>query len=210
MNNTSAITITWLGHACFQVESEGYKIVFDPYEDGSVPGCGPIRTTAHQVICSHGHHDHSAANLIELLPPTESPFRITRLDTWHDDTQGTKRGPNTITILDHGSLRIAHMGDIGCELTSKQKDILKGIDAVMIPVGGFFTIDAVQAKKMADEIEAKVVIPMHYRTETMGYDVIGTLDAFTELCDVVVQYPDDTLEITRDTERHTAVLTYKR
>ena len=209
MSDNPAVIITWFGHACFQVESEGYKVVFDPYEDGSVPGCGPVRTAAHEVFCSHGHHDHCAADLIEILPEAPSPFKVTRLDTFHDDAQGSKRGPNKITILDNGSVCVAHLGDIGCELTEEQAAALKGVDAVMIPVGGFFTIDAAQAKQIADQVEAKVVIPMHYRSDSSGYDVIGTVDAFTDQCETVVEYPDDTLEITEDTEPHTAVLTLK-
>ena len=45
--------ITWLGHSCFKVETKGYVIVLDPYEDGSVPGCLPVREEADEVLCSH-------------------------------------------------------------------------------------------------------------------------------------------------------------
>ena len=33
-----SIKLTWLGHSCFVAEAEGYKICFDPYSNGSVPG----------------------------------------------------------------------------------------------------------------------------------------------------------------------------
>ncbi len=36
------IKITWLGHSCFKIESKGYQIILDPYQDGSVPGYRPI------------------------------------------------------------------------------------------------------------------------------------------------------------------------
>jgi len=49
---------------------------------------------------------------------------------------------------------------------------------LLIPVGGFFTIDAAQAKQIVDALRPETVIPMHYRTEAAGYDVIGTLDDF--------------------------------
>ena len=34
----------------------------------------------------------------------------------------------------------------------------------MIPVGGFYTIDGKQARKVAAQLNAKVVLPMHYKT----------------------------------------------
>ena len=79
----------------------------------------------------------------------------------------------------------------------------------MIPVGGYYTIDAAQARKLVEEIRPKVTIPMHYRSGDLGYQEIGTLDAFTEFFDTVVEYPGDTLEITPDTDPHVAVLTYR-
>ena len=44
--------ITWLDHSCFTVESQGCRIVLDPYKDGSVPGLAPVRVEADQVLCS--------------------------------------------------------------------------------------------------------------------------------------------------------------
>ena len=57
------------------------------------------------------------------------------------------------------------MGDIGCPLIREQKDLLKHLDAILIPVGGYYTIDAVQAKALADDLAPRVVIPMHYRSD---------------------------------------------
>lgn len=208
MGNDLSVRITWLGHACFLVESDGYTILLDPYQDGYVPGLTPIRTEADQVICSHGHADHNAAEVASIKANGTSPFQITAIDTWHDDQQGALRGKNRIHILDNGCLKVAHLGDLGCELTPEQKAQLTGLDAVMVPVGGYYTIDAVQAKQLMDELCPKVIIPMHYRSEQFGYDVLGTLDLFTDLCDLVVEYPGNELEITSDTEAHVAVLQY--
>ena len=201
------IRITWLGHACFLLESDGYSVLVDPYADHKVPGYGILRQEAHQVLCSHGHGDHNFTEAVTRKPDRPCPFRITALDTFHDDQQGALRGTDTIHILDNGTLRAAHLGDLGCDLTQNQKESLKGLDALMIPVGGYYTIDAAQARKLVEEIRPKVTIPMHYRSGDLGYQEIGTLDAFTEFFDTVVEYPGDTLEITPDTDPHVAVLT---
>lgn len=115
-------------------------------------------------------------------------------------------GSNTVHILDDGCLRVAHFGDLGCRLSEEQAALLMGLDAVMVPVGGYYTIDAGQAKELVDRIRPRVVIPMHYRGETFGFEVLGTVESFADRCEVVVEYPGAFLELTKETEPHTAVL----
>jgi len=207
-SNHTGIQITWLGHACFKVSSGGYSIVLDPFADQYVPGFSNIREHANEVLCSHGHGDHNFTQGVTLDPKAPSPFTVTTLDTFHDDQKGQLRGANRIHILDNGTLRVAHLGDLGCELEPEQKEALKGLDAVMIPIGGYYTIDAAQAKRLTDQLCPRVIIPMHYRSDSFGFDVLGTADAFTDQCEVVVEYPGNTLEITKDTQPHTALLRY--
>lgn len=198
--------ITWLGHSCFKVESEGYGIVLDPYEDGYVPGLKPLDVEADEVLCSHGHGDHNAVHVVRVKEGGVSPFMIQTISTYHDDVKGAKKGSNTIHILDDGVCRAAHLGDLGCPLTEEQIQILKGVDAVMIPVGGFYTIDARQAKAVVDQIQPVVTIPMHYRSDKFGFDVLGILDAFTSLCSNVTEYEGSSLEIVRGMKEQTAIL----
>ena len=35
----------------------------------------------------------------------------------------------------------------------------------MVPVGGYYTIGPEEAKALIDDLQPKVVIPMHYRTQ---------------------------------------------
>ena len=198
--------ITWLGHSCFTVESQGYKIVLDPYKDGSVPGLAPVREEADQFLCSHGHGDHCGTECVSLRQGKPSPFTVETIETWHDDKKGALRGPNTIHILSDSQCRVAHLGDLGCDLTPEQKDKLRDLTALLIPVGGHFTIDAAQAKRLADELSPDVVVPMHYRQAGVGYIVIGTVKRFTKLCDDVVTYSGSELELTAQISRQTAVL----
>lgn len=202
--------ITWLGHSCFKVESGGYVIVLDPYEDGSVPGCLPVRETADQVLCSHEHFDHNFRGGVAIRDHGPSPVKVEVISTYHDDKKGELRGTDKIHIMDDGKVRVAHLGDLGCELEPEQVEKLKGLDAVLIPVGGYYTIDAPQARKLVEEICPKVTVPMHYRGDGFGFDVLGTVEDYTRFCDDVKLYPDNVLEVTGDTQRQTAVLTIRR
>ena len=179
--------IIWLGHSCFKIESREAVIVVDPYKDGSVPGLGNVRENADIVLCSHGHDDHSGTECVKLSGDFKADIKITKIDTFHDHHNGTHRGKNTIHMIEADGYRIAHLGDLGCQLQEKQKEQLKDLDLLLVPVGGFYTIDAKEAAELVLELKTKTVIPMHYREErnAYGYDVIGTVSAFTELMDSV-------------------------
>ena len=180
--------ITWIGHSCFKIEEGGYSIVIDPYDDNYVPGLRPVRESANEVLCSHEHGDHNARKRVKPVVGAASPFTVTKIETYHDPQRGALRGPNTIHILSAGGKRIAHFGDLGCALTPEQLDALRDLDIALIPVGGFFTIDAAQAAELVRGIAPAHVIPMHYRGEAgaFGFDVIGTVKEFTDRMDSVL------------------------
>lgn len=169
--------IEWFGHSCFRINE---SLVIDPYQDGSVPGLPVLRISANKVICSHQHSDHNGVECVDIVPGDANMFAITQIPSWHDDRQGALRGPNTINLIESDGFRIAHLGDLGCELDDTQKDALQNLDILMIPVGGFFTIDANLAATIAKELNPKCIIPMHYRGDDFGYDELGTVDLFTK------------------------------
>lgn len=199
------VKITYLAHACFCLEQNGYRTVLDPYADGDVPGLGKLRVEAEAVYCSHGHGDHSAAENVALTAGGAAPYTLTEFTVPHDDAEGAKRGKNTVRIFDFGGLRIAHMGDIGRPLTDSEAATLMDVDCVMVPVGGFFTIDAVQAKVLAETIRAKVVIPMHFRSPLGGYPVIAPVEEFTALVEHV-NYCGNTFTLSEDTPAQVLVM----
>lgn len=174
--------LTWIGHSCFKVEKDGAVIVLDPYADGSVPGYKPVRECAEMALCSHEHGDHNGRSAVTLTGENKNVFTVEIIDTYHDEVKGAKRGLNKIHVISDGEYKIAHMGDLGCELEEDQKAALKDLDAILVPVGGFFTIDANQAAALVHELEPKHVIPMHFRNDAAGtgYDMIGTVDAFVK------------------------------
>lgn len=199
--------LIWHGHSCFSVITAVGTAVFDPYIDGMVPGLAPLSVTADAVFCSHDHDDHNAVEKVSLsgLVPA---FSVETIPCFHDDKRGLLRGKNTIHILSAEGLRVAHLGDLGHRLKGAALEKLRGVDALLIPVGGHFTIDAPTARAVAEDVGARVVIPMHYRLGGMGFPVIAELSAFTDLCGDVRYYDTNELSLTADTPAQTAVLRY--
>ena len=200
------MTITWLGHSCFMLEQDGYRVLLDPYR--GVQGLPDIAAEAEAVYCSHDHLDHGYTEKVRLTSGKENPFTVTEVQTFHDDKGGTLRGKNVVRKFTAGGVSAAHLGDLGHPLSEEQLAELGYCDAVLIPVGGFFTIDAAAAKRIADATGAAVVVPMHYRNGAVGFDVLGTLDEFTKLypAEQVKRY-GSSLTLEKDMEKQVAVLT---
>lgn len=204
------IRIQWLGHSAFAIEKDGYRIVLDPYKDGSVDGLPDLRTEADLVLCSHEHDDHAGRECVRIQKSGKpNPFEIQEIHSFHDGVQGRKRGTNTIRIFSDGKYKIVHMGDIGCALSEHEKDMLRGADVILVPVGGYFTLEPEEIKALMDELDPTVVVPMHYRGRGFGYPVIGTLSSYTDLCSDVVYYDGDSLNLPENLQRQTAVLRFE-
>lgn len=189
--------LTWLGHACFAVEQDGYRIVIDPYTE--VVGHADVRTEAHEVLCSHQHFDHNAVEGVALLPERESPFAIRTVETCHDDQGGALRGGNTIHILTAGGVTVAHLGDLGHRLTEEQLAAIGAVDGVLVPIGGTYTVDAAGAKAVCDAIGPKWVVPMHYRHGEYGFPVLLSVEEFAALWPEASRREGTELEITPET-----------
>lgn len=188
--------ITWIGHSCFRIEKDGCSVIIDPYQDGSVPGLRPVREKADLVLCSHEHRDHSFREGVIVKGSRKNPFVIEKLDTYHDDVRGEKRGRNTMFILGDGENRIAHLGDLGCMPEPEQLERLTGLDVVLIPVGGHYTIDGSQAADLVSRIAPGTVIPMHFRNDGdgFGFPEIGPVEEFTGKLDSVTTLASSEIE----------------
>ena len=180
MGYNGSMKIEYLGHACFRIDG---GLVIDPYKDGSVPGLSPLRVSAVKVICSHEHADHSGRECVEIIPG-ECDLTVEEIPCWHDNQQGALRGPNKIFVVtNRAGEKLVHLGDLGHFPNEEQLATIIDADYLLIPVGGYYTIDASTAVEICKVCEPKCVVPMHYRTDRSGYPELDTVDKFLELAD---------------------------
>lgn len=183
--------IEHIGHAEFLLTLEsGFRIVTDPYDAGT--GYPVHKIEADGVLVSHHHHDHDAVENITGYPQIidyaglhsfAPDIRATGILADHDDAGGSKRGKTLLFLIEAEGLRVAHLGDLDCLLDADQLDALGRVDVLMIPVGGFYTIDAREAKEVIDQLDPRVILPMHYRTEYNADWPIHPVEDFTRLFD---------------------------
>lgn len=147
----------------------------------SLSGCGgypPLRVEANAVYISHHHFDHDCLEAVTLLPGGENPFTVETFSTFHDDCQGALRGDNTVHIFRAEGMTVVHLGDLGCALTAAQEEKISGCDALMLPVGGTYTIDAAAAAELVRRLHPRLVLPMHFRRGEQGFPELTTLEDF--------------------------------
>lgn len=205
--NNMTLHIEWLGHSSFKLINNEYIIVIDPFGDNVIPGLSGVHETAHLILCSHEHKDHNAKENIQLLPFQENPFKIIEIESYHDNNKGLDRGKNKMVVLYNDSIKIVHLGDIGCMPESNEMELMKSPDVLFVPVGGHYTLNQSDIVTLIGILEPKVIVPMHYRSEEFGPKVIGTLSEFVEIMNFdVVDYQSSHFNYTKNMVKHIAVL----
>ncbi|MDK2820332.1 MAG: hypothetical protein PWP31_297 [Clostridia bacterium] len=183
----------WLGHASFYLESpEGVRLVTDPFG----PEVFPVPSVnADIVTISHEHFDHNHLDGIKGEPQVwrgltpdgadwenfDKSFKDIHAYTvpaYHDKNEGSQRGKNAVFVLEMGDMRLVHLGDLGHLLNEEQVKQIGRVDLLMLPVGGYFTIDAEEAWQIIEALKPKVIVPMHYLVEGMENFPIAGVDNF--------------------------------
>ncbi|HEV3237091.1 MAG TPA: MBL fold metallo-hydrolase [Gemmataceae bacterium] len=197
------VTIIWHGQSFFEIiSSKGTRVVIDPH---AIPAYPRTQVKADIVLESHLHNDHTQTEVVtnfkkDMLRqglkdekgdgkkidfnPVDETFKdlhIYNVSTFHDDMGGMVRGRNTVFVIEVDGLRIAHMGDLGHLLNETQLKKIGAIDVLMIPVGGIYTLNGQDAKKVMDQIKPKqYVLPMHYNTKVYN-DVLSEEEFLDEV-----------------------------
>jgi len=175
--------LTWLGQACFLLETAaGTKVVMDPFAKG-IGYELPAGLRADLITISHEHPDHNNVALVTNKPRVlrgltadkkgwariEERYKdltIRSVGVYHDDKRGADRGLNSVFVFEVGGMRIVHLGDLGHPLTDEQRAAIGAVDVLLVPVGGTFTLDAGGATRVIDQMRPRLmVVPMHYKTE---------------------------------------------
>jgi len=176
--------VEWHGQSAFTLTGSEAKVFIDPFGDmgalladrGLKFEYPPIEADAVDLLLvTHEHGDHNAVEVIAGEPETlrstagkhdsAAVGEVLGVASEHDEVAGTERGPNTIFVFELDGLRVAHFGDFGQrQLREEQAAAIGAVDLLILPVGGGPTIGAAQAGTIVSRLDARWVVPMHYRT----------------------------------------------
>jgi|ETNmetMinimDraft_26_1059896.scaffolds.fasta_scaffold01202_8 L-ascorbate metabolism protein UlaG (beta-lactamase superfamily) len=173
--------ITWYGHAAFLIETNGTRIIHDPYKS---PDCGsyaPIEDEADILVLSHDNETYHSCRsqvsgspvevhgeAIYWYPETVNGITFTSYEVYEND-QG--EGPNYMMTYEVEGLRISHLGDLGHPLNPFQMAGIRGTDILLALAGGPPTIKVDDLKDLVEELQPKITIPMHFKNEKIKLDI---------------------------------------
>jgi L-ascorbate metabolism protein UlaG (beta-lactamase superfamily) len=170
------VTITFLGHASFLIETPGrvravtdYSGVFTPAEPPDLVTMNHAHASHYTLqpdprigIVLHGWQEGSAPPHHDV---TLRDLRVTNLATnirtWDG---GTEINGNSIFIFETAGLCIAHLGHLHHLLDSADLDALGHIDVLMVMVDGAWSLGQADARSVVEQIHPRIVLPMHYFT----------------------------------------------
>lgn len=179
--------VKWIGHSSFLITSEqGTKVLTDPYTTNPPRlKYGKISEVVDIVTVSHEHGDHNDTVSLPGKPEVLKGSGVKEVKgiqfegfaAYHDASMGSQRGPDTIFCFTVDGMRICHLGDLGHALSDQEVANLGSIDLLLIPVGGYYTIDAAEATQLVGKMKPRVVVPMHVKNEKCDFP-IATVEDF--------------------------------
>lgn len=190
------VTLTYLGHSAFLIKGNDVSLVIDPYADNSVPGMTFPYVSVNYVFSSHNHHDHNAVELVNI-EPTNNEINCDTIIVPHDHHNGAKRGLNKMYLFNIDGIRILHTGDLGCIPNENILKQMSGVDVLLAPINGFYTISAEELHEIMKKTNPKVTIPIHYyrKEDNSGYPDGGQIDIFKSLVKEYLEVNDYSIKI---------------
>lgn len=197
--------ILWYGQACFKLKGKTASLIIDPYQSEATGLKLPRDMEADVVVRTHDHPDHAniaavTGDPVQLSGPGEYEIKgvaISGISAFHDKSEGSERGKNTIYNINMDGINIVHLGDLGHLLSEEQIELIGACDILLIPVGGVYTITPSEAPEVISQLEPRIVIPMHYKIEGLKYE-LSPIEEFLKAYGVENIEPQAKLSITKD------------
>ncbi len=205
------LKITWYGHAAFLFETEGSRIILDPYRSPDSGGYEPIADPADLVVVSH-ENDRYHSHLGQIVPPFEtmralelpsdgSVSRGIRFHAIHVFETPARLPEDEVTIVHFRAegLHVVFLGDLGHTLSEAELAPIRGAHIVLAATGGPPTIALADLPVLLHEIGPRVVIPMHFKTPRINLSIAPLEEFLGVMANSPVKRPGATsIEITRD------------
>jgi len=202
-----AVTIRFLGHASFLIESPRHVTAVTDYNGVNIPADPPDIATMNHAHPSHytDTPDPRIPHVLRVWAQDGKPrlydlavrdMHVTNLPTnIRDWNGGTELYGNSIFVFETAGLCIARLSHLHHLLEPQDLDTLGRIDVVMAPVDGGYTMSQTDMLRVLQQLQPRVVLPMHWFTR-------DALDRFLDLAraqyDIRVS-PTATLRLSRAT-----------
>ena len=180
--------LKFYAQSAFHITSDdGARIMIDPFEHTERIRYDPTFDEADIVLVTHEHGDHANVDAVPgdysivrgVGTQEAGGFSFLGIGSYHDKEEGASRGPNTIFVFEIDGIRVAHLGDQGCELEPEQIEMLAGVNVMLAPIGGGFTLEPELVWDLAQQVQPNIFVPCHFKTSAIDLPFIS-VDEFIE------------------------------
>ena len=195
--------IVWYGLSCFRMsERRMATVVTDPYDKSL--GLPEPKLKADVVTVSHdapGHNNVKAVKGKRRVISGPGEFEIgdvfiIGIPMAPKKNKEKNARLNMIFVYDYHGLTVAHLGDLAYVPSQSQIEHLGAVDIAMVPVGGGKALTPSQAAEIISLIEPSIVIPMHYKTDSVKLK-LGKVDRFLSEMGITKQEPLPELKVSK-------------
>jgi L-ascorbate metabolism protein UlaG (beta-lactamase superfamily) len=167
------VSISFLGHASFLIESPGGVRAVTDYNDLIRAPTTPDIVTMNVAHTTHwtDHIEPGVKFVLRGWDPDGGvanhnvEFRDLRVHNVPTNIRGfgsTRYNGNSIFVFETGGLCIAHLGHLHHTLSEAHLADLGAIDIVMVPVDGAFTLNQDDMVAVLQQLKPKIALPMHF------------------------------------------------
>lgn len=214
--------ITWFGHSCFRLRDREATVITDPFDKSLGYEPPRVRADIVTVSCDDPYHNHHASVKGEFKVvdgPGEYEIKsvfITGIATYPSRRKRKGNGEeedrrNVIFVFEFDNLTVCHLGELAQVPSQTQVEALSDVDVLLVPVGGGNSLNATQAAEVISLIEPYIVIPMHYKTDTISLK-LDKVDKFLKEMGSPRVESIDVLKVTKSSlpqETQVVVLSHK-
>jgi L-ascorbate metabolism protein UlaG (beta-lactamase superfamily) len=170
--------LNWLGHSCFRLHADDMVVITDPFPRSL--GLTPDPRPATVVTVSNPQPNHSNWQEVDGDPkvfnaPGEYEYSgISVRGVMTPLSEGTPRESRNVAYsVEIDNVNICHLGDLTEPLTTRQIQDLMPVDVLLLPTGGHCTLDVDRLAQLMQDLDPKIVIPMHYSTPGVSVPLDG-------------------------------------
>lgn len=172
--NDREVSITFVGHATFRIESAGGVIIATDYAGYAGQGRVPDVVTMNRAHSTHytDHPDPRIKHVLRGWNPAggRAEHSLTVNDVFIRNVTTDIRGwdgmrekdGNSIFIFEIADLCIGHLGHLHHALGPEYLSLIGQLDVVMVPVDGAYTMAQDEMAKVLRLLKARLILPMHY------------------------------------------------
>lgn len=177
--------IKYYGQACFSIEDKGIKVITDPYSESI--GLKLPKLSSDVITVSHDAEAYNNVTAVEGEPrvfswPGEYETKgvhFKAIHSFHNPEDDKEQLENNIFLMHFNGIKLCHLGAQGRALSTEQLEQIGDVDVLFVPVGGKTVLSAKKSKKVIEQIEPRIIIPMIYASE--GHTIeLEPLSAFMQ------------------------------